>query len=117
MLKFWLYVIVLILFCILGLTIGSANESIVTFDFLFVKADLSLAMVMVIGLIVGIIVGLYISLVFTMKMWARAHNAKSEAKKVKKEAAKAIDKAKYDAEANAANDKKAADAKVEAPAK
>ncbi len=98
MLKFWLYIIVLILFCVLGLTIGSANESIVTFDFLFVKADLSLAMVMVVGIVVGIIIGLYISLVFTMKMWARAHSAKSEAKKVKKEAKKAIDEAKQAAE-------------------
>lgn len=93
MLKFWLYIIVLVLFCILGLTVGSANETMVTFDFLFVKADLSLAMVMVIGLIVGIVIGLYIALLFCMKMWARAHGAKTEARRVRKEAQKALDEA------------------------
>ena len=92
MLKFWLYIIVLVLLCVLGLTIGSANESIVTFDFLFVKADLSLAMVMVVGLVIGIVVGLYISLFFSLKMWARACGAKSEAKRAKKEAQKALER-------------------------
>lgn len=93
MLKFWLYIIVLILLCILGLTIGSANEAMVTFDFLFVKADLSLAMVMVVGIVVGIIIGLYISMLFSVKMWARAQGAKSETKRIKKEAQKAIQEA------------------------
>ena len=91
MLKFWLYIIVLVLLCVLGLTIGSANESIVTFDFLFVKADLSLAMVMVVGLVIGILVGLYISLWFSLKMWTRACGAKAEAKRAKKEAQKALE--------------------------
>ena len=91
MLKFWLYIIVLIALCILGLTIGSANESMVTFDFLFVKADLSLAMVMVVGIVVGILIGLYICMLFSVKMWARAQGAKSEAKRVKKAAQKAIE--------------------------
>ncbi len=93
MLKFWLYIIVLILLCVLGLTIGSANEAMVTFDFLFVKADLSLAMVMVVGIVVGIIIGLYISMLFSVKMWARAQGAKSETKRIKKEAQKAIQEA------------------------
>lgn len=97
MLKFWLYIIVLVLLCVLGLTIGSANESIVTFDFLFVKADLSLAMVMVVGLVIGIVVGLYISLFFSLKMWARARGAKSEAKRAKKEAQKALESKKAQA--------------------
>ena len=97
MLKFWLYIIVLVLLCVLGLTIGSANESIVTFDFLFVKADLSLAMVMVVGLVIGIVVGLYISLFFSLKMWARACGAKSEAKRAKKEAQKALESKKSQA--------------------
>ncbi len=94
MLKFWLYIIVLILICVLGLTIGSANESMVTFDFLFVKAELSLAMVMVVGIVVGIIIGLYISLLFSVKMWARAQGAKSEARRAKKEAQKAFESSK-----------------------
>ena len=97
MLKFWLYIIVLVLLCVLGLTIGSANESIVTFDFLFVKADLSLAMVMVVGLVIGIVVGLYISLFFSLKMWARACGAKFEAKRAKKEAQKALESKKAQA--------------------
>ncbi|HIV56026.1 MAG TPA: LapA family protein [Candidatus Anaerobiospirillum stercoravium] len=97
MLKFWLYIIVLVLLCVLGLTIGSANESIVTFDFLFVKADLSLAMVMVVGLVIGILVGLYISLWFSLKMWTRACGAKSEAKRAKKEAQKALESNKTQA--------------------
>ena len=97
MLKFWLYIIVLVLLCVLGLTIGSANESIVTFDFLFVKADLSLGMVMVVGLVVGIVIGLYISLWFGLKMWTRACGAKSEAKRAKKEAQKALAQSKTQA--------------------
>ncbi len=94
MLKFWLYIIVLIAFCILGLTIGSANETMVTFDFLFVKTELSLAMVMVVGIVIGILLGLYISLIFCMKMWARAHGAKSEAKRYKREAESAVQQTK-----------------------
>ena len=97
MLKFWLYIIVLVLLCVLGLTIGSANESIVTFDFLFVKADLSLGMVMVVGLVVGIVIGLYISLWVSLKMWTRACGAKSEAKRAKKEAQKALAQSKTQA--------------------
>ena len=97
MLKFWLYIIVLVRLCVLGLTIGSANESIVTFDFLFVKADLSLGMVMVVGLVVGIVIGLYISLWFSLKMWTRACGAKSEAKRAKKEAQKALAQSKTQA--------------------
>ncbi|MBU3845151.1 MAG: DUF1049 domain-containing protein [Candidatus Anaerobiospirillum pullicola] len=88
MLKFWLYVIVLVILCVLGLTVGSANESLVTFDFLFVKLQLSLGMVMVVGIVIGIIVGLYISLLFSLKMWAKAQGAKSEAKRYKREASK-----------------------------
>lgn len=89
MLKFWLYIILLILFIVLGLTIGSANDSIVTFDFLFVKTELSLAMVMVIGLIVGIIVGIYLSLIVIMRMWAKTRVTKAELKRFKKVADKA----------------------------
>lgn len=80
MIKFWLYIIVLVAFCVLGLSVGSANESIVNFDFLFVQAEMSLAMVMVVGLLIGILVGIYISLIFSMKMWAKAHRAVKAAK-------------------------------------
>lgn len=86
MLKFWLYVLVLVVFCVLGLTIGSANESMVTFDFLFVQAQLSLGMVMVVGIIVGIVIGIYLSLFFILKMWGKTLSAKAEVRKLTKAA-------------------------------
>lgn len=87
MLKFWLYVLVLVVLCVLGLTIGSANESVVTFDFLFVQAQLSLGMVMVIGIIVGIVIGIYLSLYFIFKMWGKAMSAKAEVRRLTKTSA------------------------------
>lgn len=85
MLKFWLYVIVLVLLCVLGLTVGSANESMVTFDFLVVKMQLSLGMVMVAGIVLGVLIGLYISLLFSFKMWSKASGAKSEARELQRQ--------------------------------
>lgn len=84
MLKFWLYMIVLVLLCALGLTIGSANETVVTFDLLIVKQQMSLAMVMVIGIALGVLVGLYISLLFNIKMWSRASKVKAENSSLKR---------------------------------
>lgn len=85
MVKFWLYVIVLVVLCVLGLTVGSANESQVTFDFLVVQLQLSLGMVMVVGIVVGIIIGLYISLLFSFKLMSRASSAKAEAQRLQRE--------------------------------
>lgn len=85
MLKFWLYVIVLVLLCVLGLTVGSANESMVTFDFLVVKMQLSLGMVMVAGIVLGVLIGLYISLLFSFRMWSKASGAKSEARELQRQ--------------------------------
>lgn len=84
MLKFWLYVLVLVVLCVLGLTIGSANETMVEFDFLFVQTKLSLGMVMVVGMVVGIVIGIYLSLFFILKMWGKAINAKSEVRKLER---------------------------------
>lgn len=88
MLRFWLYVIVLAILCVIGLTIGSANDVVVDFDFIFVKAQLSLAMVFVIGLIVGILIGLYLALLICLKFYMEARKARSELKHLKKSIAK-----------------------------
>lgn len=80
MLKFWLYILVLIVVCILGLSIGSANDSVVTFDFLIVKTDLSLAMVLVVGVVIGVLIGLYLSSFLCLKMWFKARSSRSELK-------------------------------------
>ena len=84
MLKFWLYIIVLAIFCVIGLTIGSANDTMVNFDFLFVNVQLSLAMVLVVGIIIGIILGIYLSLLICLKFYFSARNAKAELKLYKK---------------------------------
>ncbi len=81
MLKFWLYILVLILVCILGLSIGSANDSVVTFDFLIIKTELSLAMVLVVGVVIGVLIGLYISSLLCLKMWLKARRGRAELKK------------------------------------
>ena len=46
---------------------------------------------------VGIVIGLYVSLWFSLKMWTRACGAKSEAKRAKKEAQKALAQSKTQA--------------------
>ncbi len=85
MLKFWLYIIILIAICALGLTIGSANETVVAFDFLFVKANLSLGMVLVVGIICGIIIGLYLASLFCLKVWFKAHRSRAEVKRLRRQ--------------------------------
>ena len=42
MIKFWFYFIVLLFLAVLGLAIGSANDSKIMFDFLFVKQEITL---------------------------------------------------------------------------
>lgn len=81
----WLYIIVLIIICALGLTVGSLNDSVVTFDFLVFKAQLSLAMVMVTGVVIGILIGLYLALLFCLKVWAKSLSVKAELRRLKKE--------------------------------
>ncbi|MBO8415229.1 MAG: DUF1049 domain-containing protein [Proteobacteria bacterium] len=85
MLKFWLYILVLLVICVLGLSIGSANEALVSFDFLIVKTEMSLAMVLVVGVVFGIIIGLYISSIFCLKVWFKARSSHAQVKKLKKQ--------------------------------
>ena len=85
MLKFWLDILVLIIMCILGLSIGSANDAVVSFDFLIVKTQLSLAMVLVVGVIFGIVIGLYISSFFCFKVWLKARGSKAEVKRMRRQ--------------------------------
>lgn len=81
----WLYLIFLAILIALGIAIGAANSTLVTFDFLLFQTELSLALVMVVGLVVGIIVGLYIALFFCLKVWAKKISVSSELKRIKKE--------------------------------
>lgn len=94
MIKLSAYVLILVLICVIGLTIGSANDSLVTFDYLIAKSTISVANVFVVGIIVGLILGIYISLLFCLKMWAKARGARSEFKKYKKNEAK-VEKEPY----------------------
>ena len=55
MIKFWFYAIVMLLLIFIGLTVGSANDSMIVFDFLIVKANISVATVLVIGVGFGFV--------------------------------------------------------------
>ncbi len=88
MLKFWVYVIFLVLLAAFGLTVGSANDTKVTFDFLFIKADVTVAFVLVIGIVFGLLMGLYISLLMCFRFWHQAHAAKAALKAYRKEVSK-----------------------------
>ena len=85
MLKFWINLIVIVVIASFGLAIGSANDSTVFFDFLIVKADVSLATVLVVGVILGFILGLLGSLLLIVKYWNRARSARSSLSKMRKE--------------------------------
>lgn len=82
---YWLYLVLLILLVIIGLTIGSVNSNLVMFDFLLFKVELSLAMVLVVGIAVGIVVGLYISLIYSLRVWRKNVALKSKLAKIRKE--------------------------------
>ena len=68
MIKFWFYLVVLLILAVLGLAAGSANDTLISFDFLFVKKEISVATVLVIGVIFGFILGVYASLLLCLKM-------------------------------------------------
>ncbi len=85
MIKFWFYFLILIILAVIGLAIGSSNDSMVMFDFLFVKKEITVASVLVIGVIFGFILGVYSSLILCLKLWFRAKSAKSTMNKTKKE--------------------------------
>ena len=85
MIKFWFYVSVLLVLAVFGLAVGSANDTLISFDFLFVKKEISVATVLVIGVIFGFILGVYASLLLCLKMWYRAKKAKLSLNKVQKQ--------------------------------
>ena len=85
MLKFWIFVIIALALAALGLSLGSANGSVVAFDFLIVQYELPLAMVFVLGAVFGLVIGLLITLTFALKMWGKAHKSKVAMKKAQKE--------------------------------
>lgn len=85
MIKFWFYVVVLLVLAVFGLAVGGANDTLISFDFLFVKKEISVATVLVIGVIFGFILGVYASLLLCLKMWYRAKKAQLSLNKAKKQ--------------------------------
>ena len=83
MIKFWFYLVVLLILAVLGLAVGSANDTLISFD--FVKKEISEATVLVIGVIFGFILGVYASLLLCLKMWYRAKKAQLSLNKAKKQ--------------------------------
>ncbi len=77
MLKFWIYTLFLIVLAVVGLALGSANDGQVTFDFLLLKVEVSLAFVLVVGIIFGVLLGFYIALLVCFKFWRQARSAKA----------------------------------------
>ncbi|SPT68416.1 Predicted membrane protein [Anaerobiospirillum thomasii] len=84
MLKFSLYIVIFAVVFFWGLAVGSANGTVVSFDFLFLKTDLSVSAVFAVGIGVGILLGIYASLLFCLRVWRNAHQVKSEFKRYKK---------------------------------
>lgn len=80
----WIYIIVLVLFCASGLTVGAKNSTMVTFDFLLFRAEISLAMVMVTGIVIGVLFGIYLSLLFSCRAWARTLRAQAEVRRLRR---------------------------------
>lgn len=85
MIKFWFYIAVLLILAVIGLAIGSANDSLVSFDFLFVKKEISVASVLVLGVGFGFILGVYSSCLLCIKLWYKAKIAKLSLGKLKKQ--------------------------------
>ena len=85
MIKFWFYLVALLILAVFGLAVGSANDTLISFDFLFVKKEISVATVLVIGVIFGFILGVYASLLLCLKMWYRAKKAQLSLNKAKKQ--------------------------------
>lgn len=90
MLKIWIYFIVLVVLCVIGFAIGSANDGTVVFDFLFIKSQMSLATLFAIGIGVGVLLGVYISLLFCLRVFAKSLNLKSQLRQAKKQEAKLL---------------------------
>ncbi len=89
MIKFWFYLFAVLFFCVIGLGLGSANDTQVTFDFLIVKYELPLAVVFIFGVLAGFIIALLIFAMVWLKMWFKVVKGRSDLKKALKEAAAA----------------------------
>lgn len=85
MIKFWFYAFVMLFLVIIGLAIGSANEAMITFDFLIVKTKITVATVLVIGVGFGFLLGVYASLLLCIKLWFKAKLAQVSLNKLKKQ--------------------------------
>lgn len=85
MIKFWIYLIVLVLIAVIGLAIGSANDSRITFDFLIARSEVSVAFVLVVGILFGLVLGLYMSALICIRFWCQTRAAKSALSRFKKE--------------------------------
>lgn len=85
MIKFWFYAIVMLLLIFIGLTVGSANDSMIVFDFLIVKANISVATVLVIGVGFGFVLGVYACLLLCLKLWFKAKLTQVSLNKLKKQ--------------------------------
>ncbi len=85
MIKRWIYGLFMIVLFGIGLAVGAANDASVSFDFLFVKKEVSLGTVLIIGMIFGLIAGLYISLWASFKYWRQARVAKAQVRRLEKE--------------------------------
>lgn len=84
MFKKWIYGLFLLVLFAVGLALGAANDATISFDFLFVKKDISLGVVLVIGMIFGLFLGLYISFWMCFKFWRQSRVAKSQVRRLEK---------------------------------
>ncbi|MGN1281319.1 MAG: LapA family protein [Succinivibrio sp.] len=85
MIRIWFYIALLLILAIIGLAIGSANDSLISFDFLIVKKDISVASVLVIGVSFGFILGVYSSCLLCIKLWYKEKVARLSLGKLKKQ--------------------------------
>lgn len=85
MIKFWIYLIILVLIAVVGLAIGAANDSRIAFDFLIAKSEVSVAFVLVVGIIFGLLLGLYMSALICIRFWCQTRAAKAALSRYKKD--------------------------------
>ncbi len=65
--------------------VGSANDGQVVFDFLFVKKEVSIATILIIGVLFGFVLGLYSMSFLSLKLYVKNKILNSQLKKAKKE--------------------------------
>ncbi len=85
MIKFWINLTVIAVIVCFGLAIGAANDGLVPFDFLVVKAEVTLASVLVVGVCFGFALGALGSILFFLKLWNEHRKTRSELNKVRKQ--------------------------------